>query len=160
MTPTGDSKTKPASTGRRIYLVATDGSPSSERTLAFAVERAQESKALLVVAMAVFATPIGAPSSGGGEDLDLAGELAKEAGRIVGAEAGKARALGVETQAEVIRGYPGEDVAASIVKFAEKRGVHTIFVGAHRGSGIVAKLLGSTAEKVVKIAHCHVSVVR
>jgi nucleotide-binding universal stress UspA family protein len=145
---------------RRLYLAATDGSASSLRTLDFGIERAKESGSRLIVVMAVYATPLGAPSSGGGEDSDLAERLAVEAGKIVEGGAQRARAHGVEAQAEVIKSYPGEDVAAAIVKFAEERHVDTIFVGSHGATGIMRVLLGSTAERVVKLAHCHVSVVR
>ena len=144
----------------RYYLAATDGSPSSDRTLDFAIERAQESGARILVVMAVYATPLGAPTSGGGNDADVADALSTEARRIVAAAADRARSKGVPAEGEVIKGYPGEDVSAVIVKFAEGRHVHTIFVGAPHAKGILRILIGSTAERVVELAHCHVSVVR
>jgi nucleotide-binding universal stress UspA family protein len=144
----------------RFYLVATDGSPSSDRTLDFAVERAKESGARLLVAMAVYATPLGAPTSGGGEDVDMADALAKEARKIVAEGAERARHQGVPAEGEVITGYPGEDVSAVLVKFAEGRHVHTIFVGDSHARGILQFLIGSTAERVVELAKCHVSIVR
>lgn len=148
-----------ASTGL-VYLAATDGSASSHRTIDFAVERAKESGAHLLVVMAVYATPLGAPTSAGGEDVALAERLASEARSIVEAGAHRATEAGVPAAGEVIKGYPGEEIAASVVKFAKERRVHTIFVGSHGSSGIMAALLGTTAERVVKLAHCHVSVVR
>ena len=144
----------------RYYLAATDGSPSSNRTLDFAVERAKESGARLLVVMAVYATPLGAPTSGGGEDVDMADALAKEARKIVAEGAERARHQGVPAEGEVITGYPGEDVSAVLVKFAEGRHVHTIFVGDSHARGILQFLIGSTAERVVELARCHVSIVR
>lgn len=144
----------------RLYLAATDGSASSERTLDFAIERARESGAGLIVVMAVYATPLGAPTSGGGEDVAMADALSNAARQIVHAGAERARKQGVPAESEVIKGYPGEDVSAVIVKWAEAHHVHTIFVGAHGATGLLRMLIGSTAERVVELAHCHVNVVR
>lgn len=144
----------------RYYLAATDGSPASHRTLDFAIERAKESGARMLVVMAVYATPLGAPTSGGGEDQDMADALLAEARKIVAAGAERARHQGVPAEGEVITGYPGEDVSAVIVKFAEGRHVHTIFVGESHAKGILAILIGTTAERVVELAQCHVSIVR
>ena len=145
---------------KRLYLAATDGSRSSERTLDFAIDAAKGSGCDLLVVMAVYATPRGAPTSAGGEDLALAEQLTEVARTIVAAGALRAREQGVPAQGEVIKGYPGEDIAAAVVTFAKERHVHTIFVGSHGTSGLFDVLLGSTAERLVKLAHCHVSVVR
>jgi nucleotide-binding universal stress UspA family protein len=145
---------------QRVYLAATDGSAASERTLDYAIERADEAQARLIIAMAIYATPIGAPSIGGAEDPDVSDRLNFESKAIVEAGAARARQRRVEADGEVIQGYPGQDIASTVVKFAKENHVHTIFVGSHGSTGIMAVLLGSTAERVVKLAHCHVSVVR
>lgn len=146
--------------GKRLYLVATDGSPASDKALNFAVERAKEAGARLLVVTAIQAGPIGAPSSAGGTFLDLLDQVREEAQGAVDAGVRAAKGAGVAAEGLVLEHEPSEDVAASIVKLAEKRRVATIFVGSHGRTGIVRVLLGSTAEKVVKLSHCPVSVVR
>ncbi len=46
------------------------------------------------------------------------------------------------------------------MKFTTSHRVSAIFVGSHGRTGIMLQMLGSTADKVVKHAHCHVTVVR
>jgi nucleotide-binding universal stress UspA family protein len=147
-------------TTRQIYAIATDGSSASEKALAYATDRAKEANARLLVVMVVWMGPIGAPSSEGGTFLDLVDELRAEAKRIVDGGAKRAKEAGVDARGVVVESAPSEDVGTAIVKFAEERNVATIFVGSHGRTGIVRVLLGSTADKVVKLSHCPVSVVR
>ncbi len=148
--------------GRRtkLYLVATDGSKASDKAVAFSVERAQEAGARLLVVMAILAGPIGAPSSGGGGIQDRGGQVRAKAQEVVDAAVARAARAGVKASGLVLLHEPSEDVAAALVKLAEQRRVDTILVGSHGRTGIMRVLLGSTAEKVVKLSHCPVSVVR
>ncbi|HEX9708764.1 MAG TPA: universal stress protein [Candidatus Thermoplasmatota archaeon] len=144
----------------QLYMAATDGSAASDKALGFAIDRAKEAGARLLVVMAVQAGPIGAPSSSAGTNLDLMEEVRREAQGVAERGAERAKGAGVDASALVIYHEPPEDVAAALVKFAEGRRVATIFVGSHGRTGIMRVLLGSTAEKVVKLSHCPVSVVR
>jgi nucleotide-binding universal stress UspA family protein len=47
-----------------------------------------------------------------------------------------------------------------IARFAVERRVSEIVVGSHGRTGLMAQMLGSVTDQVVKLAHCHVTVVR
>lgn len=142
------------------YLVATDGSPASDKAVDFAIARAKEAGASLVIVMAVEGNLMGAPSAGGSSSIDLAVQMEKEAWAKVRKDEEKARAAGLKARAEVVKVFPPNDIAVAIVKYAEEKRVHLIFVGSHGRTGLMRQMLGSTADKVVKLAHCHVTVVR
>jgi nucleotide-binding universal stress UspA family protein len=142
------------------YLAATDGSAPSDKAVDFAIARAKEAGAKLLIVTAVEATLMGAPSTAGGPDADLPAQMKRQAWAVVRAGKGRARAAGVKATGEVIDVYPPTDVAAAIVKHAEQVGAAQIFVGSHGRTGIVRQMLGSVADKVTRLAHCHVTVVR
>ena len=50
--------------------------------------------------------------------------------------------------------------ARAIVDYADEEGVDHIVIGSHGRTGVTRVLLGSVAEKVVRRAHCPVTVVR
>ena len=51
-------------------------------------------------------------------------------------------------------------IAAEVVRVAEEEGANFIFIGSRGIGGIRRKLLGSTAEDIMRYAHCSVVVVR
>ncbi len=59
-------------------------------------------------------------------------------------------------QADVRIGDPGHVIA----EWAEELGADLILVGSHGRSGLTRLFLGSVAERVVRLAHCPVLVVR
>jgi nucleotide-binding universal stress UspA family protein len=148
------------SAARPVHVLATDGSPASQKALEFAVARSKEAGARLIVAMAVDPVRIGAPSSAGGPDIDLAALLEKEAQEVVGLAAERARKAHVKAVGKVSDALEGHDVATAVVQFAKEQGAQLIVVGSHGRTGIVATMLGSTAEKIARLAHCPVSIVR
>ncbi len=125
-----------------------------------AIARAKEAGVPLIVAMAVEGDLLGARASGALRKTDLAGDAEKEARAKVNAGAERAAASGVMASAELVRIVPPDDAAMTIVNFAMARRVSAIFQGSHGRTGIMLQMLGSTADKVVKHAHCHVTVVR
>lgn len=56
----------------------------------------------------------------------------------------------------VLRGVPYEE----ILRFAKENGIDLIVIGTHGRKGLDRFLFGSTAEKVVRYAHCPVLTVR
>ena len=142
------------------YVVATDGSPPSDRAVAFASARAKEAGAKLVVVTAVEATLLGAPSTSEGPDSGLPAEMKRQAWVAVRAGEARAREAGVDASAQVSDVFPPNDTAAALVKFAEQVHASHIFVGSHGRTGLMRQLLGSVAEKVTRLAHCRVTVVR
>ena len=61
-----------------------------------------------------------------------------------------------DVEAQYRTGAPAEE----IVKFAEESSVDLIVMGTHGWSGLKHLILGSTAENVVRTAHCPVMTVR
>ena len=66
-----------------------------------------------------------------------------------------ASASGVKTEVEVLVGHPYH----TIIEVAEEKGAELIVITSHQ-PGLRDYLLGSTAAKVVRHAHCSVLVVR
>ncbi|MBM3999677.1 MAG: universal stress protein [Planctomycetes bacterium] len=57
---------------------------------------------------------------------------------------------------EVLYGDPGSEVA----RFAEERGAELVVMASRGRTGIPRLLLGSVAERVLRLAHCPVLIVR
>ena len=69
----------------------------------------------------------------------------------------RAETAGARTvETKIIEGYPAADIA----KFAAKGGFDLIVMGTHGRRGIQHALLGSVAERVVRMAPCPVLTVR
>ncbi|MCA9122519.1 MAG: universal stress protein [Planctomycetaceae bacterium] len=61
-----------------------------------------------------------------------------------------------EVQMDVVIGDPGHEIAA----VAEREGCDLIVLPSHGRTGIKRMLIGSVAERVVRLAHCPVLVLR
>jgi len=144
----------------RLLLLATDGSPASEKATAYAIDRASEGNARLLVMMVVDPTLIGGLAGAGATEKDLAKDLERDARNAVNEAVERAQEAGVDAAGAVIELGAGEDGAATVVRLAKERNVNVIFVGSHGRTGMLAVMLGSTSEKIVKTAHCPVSVIR
>jgi nucleotide-binding universal stress UspA family protein len=110
--------------------------------------------------MVVDPTMIGGLAAAGANEVDLAKDIEREAHRAVDAAVARAMEAGVEVKGHVIDMASGEDVAAAVARFAYDHRVNVIFVGSHGRTGMLAVMLGSTAEKIVKVARCPVTVIR
>lgn len=76
--------------------------------------------------------------------------------RELAARAAEGRAAGIETRTEVLRGSTPD----AIVRAAEAHGASLVVVGTHGRGGVRRLLLGSVAERIVRIAPCPVLTVR
>jgi len=140
---------------RRI-LVAMDGSPAAAGALGEAIRLAAAHRASLrlvhVVAM---------PYVYDGETVDFAAlaDARAEPGRRVLADAeAQARGEGVETEV-VLSSTDGGTTGAALVAEARRWPADLIVLGTH-GHGVVHRLLGGTAEDVVRAAPVPVLLVR
>jgi nucleotide-binding universal stress UspA family protein len=135
-------------------LIATDGSKRTQNAVQTGLEvaRVRQSKvyAVYVVDTVTFTS---VPMDVTWENMyQLLKEEGEEAAGRVKADAGP----GMEVETYVLEGNP----ALEITKFAKDHDCDLIVVGTLGKSGIDRLLLGSVAEKVVRIAPCPVLVIR
>jgi len=133
-------------------LIGYDGSAQSDRATesALALARSLDAKALL---FAVARPPEPATIVEVDAMLDDAREhFEQQFGKIIQ----RAKDMGVELQTDIVVGHPVEQ----IVHRAEMDHVDLIVLGRRGRSRFEKMLVGSTAEKVLRYAHCPVMVVR
>jgi nucleotide-binding universal stress UspA family protein len=134
-------------------LIATDGSKRTQSAVETGIEIAQQHKskvhAVYVVDTVTFTS---IPMDVTWENMY---QLLKDEGEeAVNRVKDAAKDLDVETH--VLEGNP----AVEITKFAKDNGIDLIVVGTLGKSGIDRLLLGSVAEKIVRIAPCPVLVIK
>lgn len=136
-------------------LCATDGSPASDKAVAYTVAQAEEMR-----------RPITFLLVADGE-LETAADVWDEA-RVKAADLPPDKELLAALKAalqhkllsvRLVRAY-GTDPAETIVGYAERNGYRHIIVGSEGRTGAKRMLLGSVAADVVTRAHCPVTVVR
>jgi nucleotide-binding universal stress UspA family protein len=134
-------------------LIATDGSKRTQNAVEMGLKIAKEQRsrvyAVYVVDTVTF-TSI---------PMDVTWENMYQLLKDEGEEAVKAvkdSAPDVDVETHVLEGNP----AVEITKFAGDNGVDLIVMGTLGKSGIDRILLGSTAEKVIRIANCPVLVIK
>ena len=136
-------------------LCATDGSPPSDKAVAYAVSLAEEMRRpvtfLLVVDGALETAPdVWDEARLKAEDLPPDKDLLSALKTAL-----QHKLLNVK----LVRAY-GSDPAEAIVGYAERNGYRHIIVGSEGRTGAKRMLMGSVAEDVVTRAHCPVTVVR
>jgi nucleotide-binding universal stress UspA family protein len=143
-------------TGFRRILVAVDFSDCSQRALEIATRLARRFEAELHV-LHCYATP-GAIVSYEGvvvpKGFDR--QLREAAGQKLSAWCEKARASGRAVHEHLSARGPDEEIAAT----AEKLGADLIVIGTRGLGGLRSLLLGSVAERTLRIAPCAVMTVR
>jgi nucleotide-binding universal stress UspA family protein len=138
----------------RPIVLATDGSASAEPAVQRAIELATESNAPLLV-MTVWDTPY----TGLGYAplplvVDVRAEMLERAPQIVESVALRARAVGVNVETTVRRGFPVDEIC----RVAEERNARMIVIGSHHWGRVRSALYGSVSQGVVQSAHCPVIV--
>jgi nucleotide-binding universal stress UspA family protein len=143
----------------RTVLMPTDFSACAERALPYAADLARSSGARLVclhvvepVVPAVGYAPVAEPVPA----VDVTGRLEESAGRELPRLAGREECAGLEVEQVVAHG----DAASEIVRVARERGADLIVISSHGRAGLGRIIFGSTAESVVRHAHCPVLVVK
>lgn len=136
-------------------LCATDGSPPSDKAVAYAVTLAEEMRRPLTFLLVVDGALETAP--------DVWDEARIKAEKLP-PDKELLSALKIALQHKLlnltlVRAY-GSDPAEAIVGYAERNGYRHIIVGSEGRTGAKRMLLGSVAEDVVTRAHCPVTVVR
>ena len=127
-------------------LVAIDGSPSSEKVLATAVDLAAHYQAELI-SLSVAELPEVVAMV---DEVDEIRQSADEFFRKIGEAAVEyAKSRGVALRSVVVRGHAAEE----ILRFAENEEVNLIVLGRQGHSRIARFFLGSTTDRVSE--HCH-----
>jgi len=137
-------------------LVPLDGSELAAKVLPQVIELAKTFKAQVTL-MHVCYSPI---AFGVGETTPGVMKKAEEheqkwCATFMGKAAGDLKAQGLDVKAECVEGVP----AREIIAYADKNNMDLIALATH-GSGEVAWVLGSTAEKVVSHATVPVLLIR
>ena len=138
------------SPAKPTILFATDGSHGSAIAEAYACELAQSWGASLTV-MSVLEFPPGMNPDYAVNRLYL-DELMKDVTTKLTDLKARAASLGVPVQSYVATGIPSEEVSA----VARTQGAELIVVGTRGKTGLEHVLLGSTAERVIRMAPCPV----
>jgi nucleotide-binding universal stress UspA family protein len=134
-------------------LVAIDGSPSSEKALAAAVDLAVHYKAdLTALGVAVLPEVVGMVDEVDEMRLSTEGHFK----RIGEAAVEYARSRGVALRSVVVRGH----AADAIVRYAESEGMSLVVIGQHGHSRITRFFLGSTSDRVSEHCSCTVMIVK
>ena len=139
----------------RKILIATDGSEYTKNAVDYGIDLAKNTGAKLyaiyVVDTAAFAS---IPMDAAWESMyELLKQEGDEATKYV---AEKAEAEGLSVERLTVEGHPAEE----IIKYADKNSVNLIVMGTLGKSGLDRFLLGSVAEKVVRLSKIAVLVVR
>ncbi len=143
----------------KTVLVATDLSDASEPALEAAAFYGQQHGSTIVLCHVFDPTPFAAPTllPGPNEVLDEAASEMTEQARKSLEELAAAKLTGCQVETAVLRhASPGEAIA----EHAATIGADLVIVGSHGRTGLRRILLGSVAERVVRLASGPVLVVR
>jgi glycine betaine transporter len=140
------------------FLVPVDFSAYSEQALAYAIALATKLQARVTVLHVIHLLPIGVsdmPSSLPYPELYLQ-ELEAEARQRLEAQRQQLQEAGLEVEVLMKHGVPFQ----TLVDIARDQHVDLIVMGTHGRTGVHHLLMGSVAEKVVRLASCPVLVTR
>ncbi len=142
---------------RLLYLVAIDGSPSGAKAREVAAELASKMGAELRVVTVEDFEHLRREVGRGRARPQLQRTMRDAAEVLVERERAKAERQTGPVSDKVLS---GAEAAEALVKYAEGEGADMLIVGSRGLAGIERVLLGSVAERVVRLAHCPVLVVR
>jgi nucleotide-binding universal stress UspA family protein len=143
----------------RSILLPTDFSECAESALPYAVQMARPAGARLICLHVVepLMPPVGyAPVAEPLPAVDISEQLQASAERELPKLAAREECAGLEVEELIGHG----EAAAEIVRVARERDVDLIVISSHGRTGLGRMLFGSTAESVVRHAHCPVLVVK
>jgi len=133
-------------------LLGYDESAPAKRALEHALELARRFGAELLVVTVVRIPESGLLAEVEGV-IDTAEEHYKEA---FAAMAKRAEREGVKLTAEIVAGHPAEQ----LVHLAELRHADLVVIGSRGRSKVSRWMLGSVSERVLRYAHCPVTIIR
>jgi nucleotide-binding universal stress UspA family protein len=143
-------------------LCPVDFSPGSDKSLQYGIDMAKSLGAALhvvhVYEMPLYNVPTGIATEAGepGEAYDFGEAVESELQSRLDKLSSQVDSEGLELSTRLIQG----PVAQSIVEHAQDLGVDLIVMGTHGRTGLDHLLLGSVAERVVRLSACPVLTVR
>lgn len=138
------------------FLVPIDFSEYADQALAYAIRLAGTLDARLTLLHAMQPLPMAGVDMGVALPATYLQEVEAEVQRSMEAALARVTAAGLTGEQVVLYGVPFQE----IVDTAKARQVDLIIMGTHGRTGLLHVLLGSVAEKVVRLAPCSVLVVR
>jgi len=141
-------------TRSRTYLVPIDFSKGSELALDYAIKMARQEKARLAL-LHVVPTAMVYPS--GGTRFDVYGLLERDARQSLARLMQRKKLSPGAVQTIVTR---GANPAELIARQAKKLRASMIIMGSHGRTGLQRLLLGSIAERTLRLAACPVLIVK
>jgi len=156
-----DAHDPPARSGAPRLLVAVDGSPGSDFTVADVAARPWPSGSEIEIVTVIHSQVPFFPDpafSMAATHMEEERRQEHAAPALLEDAAGRIRAAapGATVSSKVLEGDPAE----AIVEEAERLGANEIFLGHHGHGPIRRGLLGSVSQKVAHQAHCSVHIVR
>lgn len=138
------------------FLVPIDFSAYAEQALDYAARLARTLKARLTVLHVIQPVPMAGVDMGVALPEAYLRELEEAVQHNMEEALGRVTADGLTAERVVLYGVPFQE----IVETAKAHQVDLIVMGTHGRTGLMYVLLGSVAEKVVRLAPCSVLVVR
>jgi nucleotide-binding universal stress UspA family protein len=137
-------------------LVPTDFSTSAEQALDYAIRLARTFNARLTLLHVIQPVPMGGVDMGVALPEAYLQEVEEAAQGSLEEALARVTAAGLTAEQVVLYGVPFQE----IVETAKARQVDLIVMGTQGRTGFMHVLLGSVAERVVRLAPCSVLVVR
>jgi nucleotide-binding universal stress UspA family protein len=138
------------------FLVPIDFSTNAEQALDYAIRLARTLDARLTVLHVIQPVPMAGVDMGVARPEAYLREVEEAVQRNMEEALGRVAAAGLTAERVVLYGVPFQE----IVEAAKARQADLIVMGTHGHTGLMYVLLGSVAEKVVRLAPCSVLVVR
>ncbi|NHN58195.1 MULTISPECIES: universal stress protein [Halorussus] len=136
-------------------LVPTDGSEHAERAAEHALTLARAFDATVHLINVVDVQDAGGLFSAGGVDEAFVGRLEDEARDII-ADLEALAEPGDDVQTAVVRNRPSKGILA----YADEHDVDLVFMGTHGRTGVNRYVMGSVAERIVRLSEVPVFTVR
>jgi universal stress protein A len=138
------------------FVVPLDLSTYAEQALDYAITLAGKLGAQVTLLHVIESLPLGGVDMGMTLPFAYVQELEAEIHRSMASSLERVTAAGLEGESVVVHGVPFRE----IIETAKTQHADLIIMGSHGRTGLQHVLLGSVAEKVVRLAPCPVLVVR
>ncbi len=138
------------------YLVPLDFSEHAEKALDYAIELASKVPAHLTLLHVIHTMPLGVTDMEASLPYSHFQEMEADIAQAMDTYLQRVQAAKLQGEVKTVHGVPFQE----IVEHAKAGNVDLIIIGTHGRTGLRHVLLGSVAEKVVRLAPCSVLVTR